>query len=56
MARDRVVGRILWRLDRGSYPRTAETLRRVFSQHVKIAHWERFAIHHEYVFGVGVRA
>lgn len=56
LARDRVVGRMIWRLDRGSYPRTAEALRSVFSRHLKIAHWEQFAIHHEYVFGVGVRA
>src|SRR5580658_3020443 len=54
-ARDRMVGRMIWRLDRGSYPRTAEVLRGVFGKHLKVAHWERFAIHHEYVFGVGVR-
>jgi len=56
LARDRMVWRMIWRLDRGSYPRTAEALRNVFSQHLRIAHWEQFAIHHEYVFGVGIRA
>lgn len=55
-AERRRIGRMIWRLDRGSYPRTAETLRRVFSQHFRVAHWEQFAIYHEYVFGVGVRA
>jgi len=55
LTRDRLVGRMIWWLDRGSYPRTAEALRNVFSQHLQIAHWERFAVHHEYVFGVGVR-
>jgi ubiquinone/menaquinone biosynthesis C-methylase UbiE len=54
-APDRMVGRMIWRLDRGSYPRTAEALRSAFSQYLKIAHWEQFAIHHEYVFGVGIR-
>jgi SAM-dependent methyltransferase len=55
LARDRIVGRMIWRLDRGSYPRTAEALQSVFSRHLKIAHWEQFAIHHEYVMGIGVR-
>jgi ubiquinone/menaquinone biosynthesis C-methylase UbiE len=54
-ARKRMVGRMIWRMDRGSYPRTAETLRNIFSRHLKVAHWERFAIYHEYVFGVGIR-
>jgi len=54
-ARDRIAGRVIWRLDRGSYPRTAEVLRDIFGRHLEIAHWERFAIHHEYVFGVGIR-
>jgi SAM-dependent methyltransferase len=55
-ARRRLLGRLIWRLDRGSHPRTADTLQRVFQQHFQVAHWERFAIYHEYVFGVGVRA
>ena len=55
LARDRVVGRMIWRLDRGAYPRTAAALHTLFSRHLRIAHWERFAIHHEYVFGVGIR-
>jgi ubiquinone/menaquinone biosynthesis C-methylase UbiE len=56
VAPGRLVGRMIWRLDRGAHPRTAEALRSVFGQHLKIAHWEQFAVHHEYVFGVGVRA
>jgi len=51
----RLAGRILWRLDRGSYPRSAEELRKKFERRFKVVHWEKFAIYHEYVFGIGVR-
>jgi ubiquinone/menaquinone biosynthesis C-methylase UbiE len=53
--RERWAGRILWRLDRGSYPRTAEELRKKLEGRFKIIHWEKFAIYHEYIFGIGVR-
>jgi len=53
--RGRWVGRILWRLDRGSYPRTAEELRKNLEGRFKIIHWENFAIYHEYILGIGVR-
>ena len=53
--RERWMGRILWRLDRGSYPRTEEDLRTKLENRFKISHWERFAIYHEYVFGIGIR-
>jgi ubiquinone/menaquinone biosynthesis C-methylase UbiE len=53
--RQRLAGRMLWRLDRGSYPRTAEDLREKLESRFKIIHWEKFAIYHEYVFGIGVR-
>jgi len=32
---------------------SAETLRKIFSRHFHVAHWEQFAVYHEYVFGVG---
>ena len=48
-------GRLLWRLDRGSNPRTAEDLRRKMQTRFKIEHWEKFAIYHEYALGIGVR-
>jgi ubiquinone/menaquinone biosynthesis C-methylase UbiE len=48
-------GRVLWRLDRGSNPRTAEDLRQHMESRFKIIHWEKFAIYHEYVFGIGMR-
>src|SRR6266481_2879417 len=50
--RERLAGRILWRLDRGSYPRTEQDLRKKLDSRVKIIHWEKFAIYHEYVFGI----
>ena len=53
--RERLIGRILWRLDRGSYPRAAEELRKKMEGGFKIVHWEKFAIYHEYVFGIGVK-
>jgi ubiquinone/menaquinone biosynthesis C-methylase UbiE len=51
----RSTGRILWRLDRGSHPRTEDQLRGNLRDRFKIIHWEKFSIYHEYVFGIGVR-
>ena len=53
--RNLLAGRLLWRLDRGSYPRTEDDLRERLESRFKIIHWEKFAIYHEYVFGIGVR-
>ena len=53
---DRWLGRILWRLDRGSNPRRPEALRSLLKSKFKVVHWEQFAIYHEYVFGIGVRS
>lgn len=52
---ERLLGRILWKLDRGSYPRTDEVLREKLEAKFQVVHWEKFAIYHEYVFGIGVR-
>jgi ubiquinone/menaquinone biosynthesis C-methylase UbiE len=51
----RLAGRMLWSLDRGSYPRTEEDLRKKLESRFKIIHWEKFAIYHEYILGIGVR-
>jgi len=51
----RLAGRILWKLDRGSYPRTAEQLREKLESRFRVVQWEKFAIYHEYVFAVGAR-
>jgi SAM-dependent methyltransferase len=42
-------GRFLWALDRGSHPRSEETLRTLIGQRFQLQEWERFAIYHEYV-------
>lgn len=51
----RWAGRMLWKLDRGAYPRTAEALRVVFSKYYSIVEWERFVIYHEYVLCVAAK-
>ncbi len=48
----RPIGRLIWRYDRGSHPRTAATLQSHISSHLRITHWEQFSIHHEYVLCV----
>lgn len=53
--RDRWAGRLLWRLDRGSFPRAADELRKQLENKFKIIQWEGFAIYHEYVFAIAVR-
>ena len=51
----RWAGRLLWKYDRGSYPRTAETLYSAISNHCAIIHWEHFAVYHEYVLCVATK-
>ena len=53
--RSRWLGRVLWRLDRGSNPRTAGDLRSRLASRFQVVHWESYAILHEYVLGIGVR-
>jgi len=53
--KQRLAGRILWKLDRGSFPRAEEDLRKRLEDRFKVIHWDKFAIYHEYVFGIGVR-
>jgi SAM-dependent methyltransferase len=53
--RERWMGRILWKLDRGTYPRSAEELHRKIDTRFHVIHWEQYAVYHEYVFGIGVR-
>jgi SAM-dependent methyltransferase len=52
--RDRRVGRLFWHYDRGSHPRSSEFLRRTIGAHLAIAHWEHFAVWHEYILCVAV--
>jgi len=41
-------GKILWSLDRGSFPKTEESLRRCISDHFSICKKRKWKIHHEY--------
>ncbi len=54
--REILAGRILWKLDRGSHPRTEGELRMKLEERFHIVHWEKFTIYHEYVLGIGERA
>ena len=49
----RPVGRLLWHFDRGSYPRTAEELRRLLDDRFEIVSWETFSVFHRYILAVG---
>ena len=53
--RERWIGQMLWRLDRGAYPRTAEELREKLERRFRVTHWERFAVYHEYALGIGTK-
>lgn len=48
----RRAGRLIWRYDRGSFPRTAEVLREVISKYLSVEQWDQFAIWHEYIISV----
>ncbi len=45
-------GRLLWAYDRGSFPRTEETLRHLINRDLSVLHWQRFAVFHEYMLAV----
>jgi ubiquinone/menaquinone biosynthesis C-methylase UbiE len=51
----KLAGRLLWKYDRGSYPRTAECLRSVVSNHYRLIHDAQYSVHHEYLLCVGVK-
>jgi pyridine nucleotide-disulfide oxidoreductase family protein len=50
----RPVSRLLWRLDRGSHPRSRETLLAAVERRFAIEHVERYSTWHEYVLLVAV--
>ena len=47
-------GKLLWRIDRGSFPRTESELASFLARGLIPQHLERFAIHHHYLLWVGV--
>jgi SAM-dependent methyltransferase len=48
----RLRSRLLWSIDAGAYPRSAEELLGALEQDFVIEHEERFAVHHAYVLCV----
>jgi ubiquinone/menaquinone biosynthesis C-methylase UbiE len=54
-APDRRVSRTIWKYDRGSFPRTAEVLRRAVGQYLAVDTWDQFAVWHEYFICVAGR-
>lgn len=51
----RLPSRLLWRYDRGSYPRPLKTLQAILAQHGTIKHSESFAVLHRYLIAVVTR-
>jgi ubiquinone/menaquinone biosynthesis C-methylase UbiE len=49
----RVMGRALWALDRGSFPRKPETLRQAMARYFELVAFDEVAILHRYVVMVG---
>jgi ubiquinone/menaquinone biosynthesis C-methylase UbiE len=49
----RGIAKLLWRYDRGSYPRSAETLLSALGSHFDVERVERFRVLHEYVLCSG---
>lgn len=50
---DSIMSRALWAIDRGDYPRTAESLLDALRRGFDLQHHERFRVRHEYVLAVG---
>jgi ubiquinone/menaquinone biosynthesis C-methylase UbiE len=46
-------GRLLWKMDRGSHPRSEEDLRSRLHSRFQMEQWDRFAICHRYLLGIG---
>jgi SAM-dependent methyltransferase len=51
----RLLSRVLWRIDRGRYPRRAETLYEAVSRNFRIYHWQHFSVYHEYILCAGTK-
>jgi hypothetical protein len=51
--RNSPVSNIMWRYDRGSYPRTAERLVAMLLQHFVMEEMQQYSIFHHYLLFVG---
>jgi SAM-dependent methyltransferase len=56
IASARWTARLLWRLDRGSYPRACEELLAAVGRHLSVVHQERYSILHDYLIVVSAKA
>jgi ubiquinone/menaquinone biosynthesis C-methylase UbiE len=54
-AEKRWAGKMIWRYDRGSFPRTCDVLKKLIASHLSIERWEHFSVWHEYVLCVASR-
>ncbi len=50
---NRLPGRFLWWMDRGSFPRLPETLRASVEGAFRLVRWDSFSVFHEYIVAVG---
>lgn len=50
---DSFVSRVLWRYDRGSYPRPRDVLQQLMTRSFRIVHAEEYKVYHSYVLWVG---
>lgn len=48
-----LMSRLLWGLDRGSFPRSPETLCEILARRFEMEHAERYTVYHEYMLWVG---
>lgn len=51
--RRRLPGWLLWKLDRGSNPRSDEKLCATLNSRFHVERWDRFAVFHRYLLGIG---
>jgi ubiquinone/menaquinone biosynthesis C-methylase UbiE len=49
----RRAAQILWRLDQGTFPRSAEALTALLTERFEPEHVERYSIHHDYLLWLG---
>jgi hypothetical protein len=49
------VARLLWALDRGSYPRPSAQVRQALGRRLVLEHVETYSVRHRYLLCVGVR-
>lgn len=51
-----IIGRLIWRHDVGSYPRTAQHLHSGIAKYYEVTHNEIYSIYHQYIFCTGIKS